>query len=353
GIGEAPAQLVGQLAVGEAHDPLERPGGALAGTHGEGEQLRDGGELGEHPRLAAVRLPGEQRVTEDDAAGEPEDEEDEEEDRRASLSRDEGEPEQAAEGGPTESVDDLLGAKVVGVRLPARPQEPSPDGARPAEDALDPAGEVADEGAEDGRDDRGEGHLLRLEEPGGLRGVPEVRGEPVVECRPAVAGQPLVDEHGAEGEHEPEERAAAPEADGVDEVGHRSTRPSSGSRPIRTMRRYATRVATAPAARTAAPAAVSYSCTDSGRVDRRASTIHGAATASRAALTVHDCRVSSSLRVRASSRRKDDSVRSSDPRSDPPTSRAIRRDSTGRAPAGSASRVLSRSRQSLRRPVVR
>src|SRR5699024_8463470 len=32
GIGEAPAQLVGQLAVGEAHDPLERPGGALAGT---------------------------------------------------------------------------------------------------------------------------------------------------------------------------------------------------------------------------------------------------------------------------------------------------------------------------------
>ena len=80
--------------------------------------------------------------------------------------------------------------------------------------------------------------------------------------------------------------------------------------------------------------------TDSGRSASSTSTIHGAATASRAALTVQPCRVSSSARVRASSRRKADSVRSSRPRSLPPTSRAIRSDSTSRSPTGSAEPVL-------------
>ena len=82
-----------------------------------------------------------------------------------------------------------------------------------------------------------------------------------------------------------------------------------------------------------------------GRSDSSARTIHGAATASRAALTVQPCRVSSSARVRASSRRNAERVRSSRPRSVPPTSRAIRSDSTIRSPTGSARPALRRSRR--------
>ena len=61
-------------------------------------------------------------------------------------------------------------------------------------------------------------------------------------------------------------------------------------------------------------------------------------------MTVQACRDSSSARVRASSRRNVDSVRSSRPRSVPPTSRAIRSDSTMRSATGSARSSLSRSR---------
>ena len=101
------------------------------------------------------------------------------------------------------------------------------------------------------------------------------------------------------------------------------------------------------------PAGRLYAWTESGRVHSSASTTHGAATASRAALTVQPCRVSSSARVRASSRRKVDKVRSSRPRSLPPTSRAMRSDSTSRSATGSLSRSLSRSRHSWKRPVAR
>ena len=88
---------------------------------------------------------------------------------------------------------------------------------------------------------------------------------------------------------------------------------------------------------------------------RNASVTHGAAAASRAALTVQPCRASSSPRVRASSRRNADSVRSSRPRSVPPTSRASRSDSTMRSATGSASRSFSASSavaEPAGRPVV-
>ena len=51
-----------------------------------------------------------------------------------------------------------------------------------------------------------------------------------------------------------------------------------------TMSRYATTDAIAPAASTEAPVAVLYAATPPGRVASNASTTHGAATASRAAL---------------------------------------------------------------------
>ena len=75
GVGEAASELVGQLAVGQPHDPLERTGRAFACTHREREQLGDGGELGEHSGLTPVGLTAEQRVARDDADGEAEDDE--------------------------------------------------------------------------------------------------------------------------------------------------------------------------------------------------------------------------------------------------------------------------------------
>ena len=61
GIGQAAAQLVGELSAGEPADPFQRTDRALAGADGQREQLGDGGELGEHPALAADG-PGRQEV---------------------------------------------------------------------------------------------------------------------------------------------------------------------------------------------------------------------------------------------------------------------------------------------------
>ena len=120
-----------------------------------------------------------------------------------------------------------------------------------------------------------------------------------------------------------------------------------------TISRYAMTDATAPAARTVAPAAVLYADTPLGRVASRARTTHGAATASLAALTVQLCRASSSPRVRASSRRNSLSVRSIVPTSVPPTSRVTRSASTMRSATGSASRSFRASSDSPNLPVAR
>ena len=92
------------------------------------------------------------------------------------------------------------------------------------------------------------------------------------------------------------------------------------------------------------PAGLLYAVSVEPFTHNRSRTTHGAANASLAALTVQPCRVSNSARVRASSRRNCESVRSSRPRSVPPTSRASRSDSMMRSATGSASSSASRAR---------
>src|SRR5262249_9387095 len=120
---------------------------------------------------------------------------------------------------------------------------------------------------------------------------------------------------------------------------HRNTRSGSGRRPIRNISRYASTQTTAPAPMISAPTGELHRGTTSPCNDSTPSPSHGPAPATRAPLTAPACRDSSSDRVLASSRRNDDSDRSSRPRSPPPTSRAIRSASTTRSPTGSASRA--------------
>ena len=66
-VGQAAAELAGQLATGETAHALKGTHGALPRADGQGEQLCDSGELGKHARLALVGLPGEPLVACHDA----------------------------------------------------------------------------------------------------------------------------------------------------------------------------------------------------------------------------------------------------------------------------------------------
>ena len=179
-----------------------------------------------------------------------------------------------------------------------------------------------------------------------LREVADVGQHPHGELRSAQLDDPA--DRPARGRRRPGRRAARPTWQ-----GHDSTRRSVGQpadphhqrgRPRSTARRRRPAPPPRPARRSArSPRAGSTAA---------AAPATGAATASRAPLTVQACRDSSSERVRASSRRKPDRLRSRLPSSPPPTSRAMRSPSTTRSPTGSASRTLSRSRLSAKRPVT-
>jgi hypothetical protein len=93
--------------------------------------------------------------------------------------------------------------------------------------------------------------------------------------------------------------------------------------------------------------------TASGRVDNNANVIHGAATDSRAAFTVHDWRADISPRVRRSSRKRALKVRNTCPRSLPPTSRAIRSEAHTRSATGSDNRSCKASSDCEKEPLAR
>ena len=239
----------------------------------------------------------------------------------------------------------LLGPELLDVMPRPACSSRRADGGRAAEHALEqPRGVGRATGPRiRSRVGNGVSGAVAREQPRRPRRVAQVGRQPVVQARPAqrrAAGAPTSDH--ARPDQQPEQRAPV------------SARPlTAAPAPPRAAGRCAASAGRRPG--TAPPPTAST--TQPGRrvvgVDRlraaataAASTTHGAATASRAALTVQPCRVSSSARVRASSRRNADRVRSSRPRSLPPTSRAIRSDSTIRSPTGSARSALSRSRHS-------
>src|SRR5699024_1704625 len=206
----------------------------------------------------------------------------------------------------------------------------------------------------------GDGTQQILEHPAQPAGTPRCREErpraraaqvrihPGAEIARTQPGKRAHEEEEPDPEHESEPDACQDRAGDV----HRSTLSSWGRRAIRSITRYARSEATAPATISTRPGAESYACAAWGRVAMRASTTHGAARARRAAFTVQDWRASSSARVRASSRRKAESVRSRPPRSVPPTSRVIRSASTIRSPTGSARRIFRRSKLAAKSPLA-
>ena len=179
--------------------------------------------------------------------------------------------------------------------------------------AADPAVEPspqhqATNGASDALQ-RGERRLrARLDQqPGRSRGVAEVRLDAVLDGRAAQERQPRHGEHGSPAGRETKHGTSRGE-------GHRRTRSSVGQpsdaqhQPVGD---HADPGTEGRAGRT--PADCCRRATASGRSASSPNRIQGAATASRAALTVQVCRASSSARVRASSRRKVDSVLSRRP----------------------------------------
>src|SRR5699024_3853173 len=206
----------------------------------------------------------------------------------------------------------------------------------------------------------GDGNQQVLEHPAQPAGAPRRREQRPRTCAAQVRIHPGAEIAGTQPRkraHEEEEtdpeQEAEPDAcqDGIRDA-HRSTLSSWGRRAIRSITRYARSEATAPATISTRPGAEAYACAAWGRVAMRASTIHGAARARRAAFTVQDGRATSSARVRASSRREAERRRSRPPRSVPPTSRVMRSASTIRSPTGSARRIFRRSRLAAKSPLA-
>ncbi len=153
GVCQAATQFAGQLSLREATHPVERPDGAFPGPHGEREQLRHRGELGEHPRLASGRPPGEEVVR----ARHPEAQTDRrhhDEGHRPAIP---GHEEHRAHGRTDDTAqsapEDLLRAEAVEVRSHARPQLPAADTVGATHDPLHPAPQLAQEGTGNEADD--------------------------------------------------------------------------------------------------------------------------------------------------------------------------------------------------------
>jgi len=227
--------------VREAAHPLQGTDRALAGADGEREELGDRRELGEHPPFAAVGRQGQPLVASDDPASRAaEDHQDDGQHRRAPDEDGESaerEPEQSSTSAPQH----LLGPEALDIgRLPGA-LLPTVDRGGTAEDALNAGGEVGDHGPEDPDDGHARTAPARalVQQAGWPRGVAQVRLEPLHEPRAPAGGHSPKHQGHPEGGRQADEGARPGPAgmeDTNDEV-HRSTRSSSGRRPIRTITR--------------------------------------------------------------------------------------------------------------------
>ncbi len=249
GVGQAAPQLTGELAVGQPAHAVESPDGALPGPDGEGQQLGDGRELREHPGLAP-RGPARQEVVGTGHAETEADDGHHDEGDDAAVPDDEEEgacstAEDRSEGSPQH----LLRAEPVDVRGESGAQLASSHALGAAHDALDHLPELAQH--------RGRHHPERagcraavVEQPRRPRRVPQVGQHPARQPGAPVPRQTQPDERQPEPQDEPEHRSLSGQG------AHRSTRSSSGSRPIRIIAQYATAVTAAPTASTSTPSGV-------------------------------------------------------------------------------------------------
>ncbi len=93
-VGQASAQLVGELSAGQPADPLECAGCSLACTHCQCEQLCHRGELAQHALLTSACRVTQGVITQDRSQGESDDgQQDQNRDRQLAL----GQPDEAAD----------------------------------------------------------------------------------------------------------------------------------------------------------------------------------------------------------------------------------------------------------------
>ncbi len=225
-LGEHPGQVGGELAAGAAYDPVEGGDRALAGGDGEGEELGDGRELGEDPALAALHLGGEVLVAGEHAGGERRRAEQQGEQHAAGLGE---RPQQAVRRGDGEAdqpPDDLLDAELGHRHRQAGPVQAAAHGRRAAEHLLDRLGGTAEQRAEDAAGRAG-GRRRPAGEPGQVADVGQHPGR-----EPGPPGR------GQAGDREQHAARQGGAQHGAPRSGrHRRIRRSTGSRPIRIIRR--------------------------------------------------------------------------------------------------------------------
>lgn len=254
GAGQRVAEIPGQRAAGQPAHPLDRAGRSLARGDGQRKEFGDDGKLREHRLFVPGDLRGQPPVapehTAEHAAGA-------EQQRRHDVQlggRDRDQcGEDHAEAESERAPEHLLDAEVLDAVAIAQGRQPPAHRAATARQPVEDPDRIAQHGSQQaphrGEDaDRPRG--LAGEQARGRRAVAQVRREPVVEAdRPHRRRRVDREQQPARGE-DAEQRAGQRRA-------HRSTRRSRGSRPIHTIRRYATTQTAPPTARISAPVALS------------------------------------------------------------------------------------------------
>jgi hypothetical protein len=241
-IGEALAQLGRQLSLREPAHALESPGGTLTGTDGKSQQLGDSRELGEHLSLT---LGGRHRQhlvpSHDTGSDSTEDEEHKREDSAAVLEppqRGHHESEHTTTGAP----DDLLRAEALDIGSQARTFHPPPHGSSATQQPLDATTEIMDHGVQDQQPPGTAGLMAYGKESRWPGCVTQVWRKTGFEPGTPVDRKTHEDQQATDNEDHPESgpEPGPPAADQQtvrEQTSHRRTRPSSGRRPTRTIKR--------------------------------------------------------------------------------------------------------------------
>lgn len=133
----------------------------------------------------------------------------------------------------------LLGAKAVEVGGLSRPEQAASNRGRSSKGLLDAAGKVRDDWPEQRSECAGTTELRHREEAGWPGGVAQVGVEALFQTGTPESRQARPHQQEPEAEHEPKARSCCRQVEVRDagDGSHRSTRSSSGRRPMRSMTR--------------------------------------------------------------------------------------------------------------------
>lgn len=231
-VGEHARELGREISACRGGDPLESGHRPLARRDGQRQELGHGGELGEHPLLAAPHGGAQLLVAQREAEPTRQQHEGRQRDRRRSADRREQQRGEQSGRETQHRPDDLSRAELVDALGPPGPVEPAADLGAGRTQPLEPVRGVGEPRRDEALDHRERRvHDLLAQQAGGRVARSQGGRESLVERDPSRT-QPGEHQQETQSPEQPHQRSRErhPRA-------HRSTRPSSGRRPIRRMSR--------------------------------------------------------------------------------------------------------------------